>query len=173
MALRSLRSAQKQIPPRLASTPDRPRRQPCQPIESGAILLYTYLGERPKVLPKRAIERIPLYEWLDVADGRLCPMPGQVHPFIRLENEQDRAYYAETLHGARRAGSMRAGSPLAAREYVRRTLCRSPTCHFLGLGMGRQTPAPQVSTCRFPSRCPSLVNALMVAPRHQARHDRC
>ena len=60
-------------------------------FESGAILLY--LGEKTgKFLPKPLAERIPVYEWLMWQMGGFGPMPGQVHHFIALENEQDRAY---------------------------------------------------------------------------------
>jgi GST-like protein len=60
-------------------------------FESGAILLY--LGEKTgKFLPTPLIERIPVYEWLMWQMGGFGPMPGQVHHFIALENEQDRAY---------------------------------------------------------------------------------
>src|SRR5258707_1983856 len=60
-------------------------------FESGAIVLY--LGEKTgKFLPGPLIERIPVYEWLMWQMGGFGPMPGQVHHFIALENEQDRAY---------------------------------------------------------------------------------
>src|ERR1700761_3532447 len=60
-------------------------------FESGAILLY--LGEKTgKFLPKPLAGRIPVYEWLMWQMGGFGPMPGQVHHFIALENEQDRAY---------------------------------------------------------------------------------
>ncbi len=58
---------------------------------SGAILLY--LGEKTgKFLPKPLAGRVPVYEWLMWQMGGFGPMPGQVHHFIALENEQDRAY---------------------------------------------------------------------------------
>ena len=84
-------------------------------FESGAILLY--LGEKTgKFLPEPLIERIPVYEWLMWQMGGFGPMPGQVHHFIALENETDRAYglnryMAETrrLYGVldRRSGGPR------------------------------------------------------------------
>ena len=71
--------------------PDGPEGKRVSIFESGAILLY--LGEKTgKFLPKPLIERIPVYEWLMWQMGGFGPMPGQVHHFIALENEQDRAY---------------------------------------------------------------------------------
>src|SRR5882724_1525235 len=71
--------------------PDGPDGKPVSVFESGAILLY--LGEKTgKFLPKPLAQRIPVYEWLMWQMGGFGPMPGQVHHFIALENEQDRAY---------------------------------------------------------------------------------
>src|ERR1700694_5577153 len=71
--------------------PDGPRGKCVSVFESGAILLY--LGEKTgKFLPAPRIDRIPVYEWLMWQMGGFGPMPGQVHHFIALENEQDRAY---------------------------------------------------------------------------------
>ena len=81
--------------------PDGPGGARVSVFESGAILLY--LGEKTgKFLPAPLIERIPVLEWLMWQMGGFGPMPGQVHHFIALENEQDRAYglkrySAETL----------------------------------------------------------------------------
>src|SRR6202049_1930151 len=71
--------------------PDGPDGKRVSVFESGAILLY--LGERTgKFLPKPLPERIPVYEWLMGEVGGFGPLPGQVHHFIALENETDRAY---------------------------------------------------------------------------------
>lgn len=71
--------------------PDGPGGARVSVFESGAILLY--LGEKTgKFLPKSLLERIPVLEWLMWQVGGFGPMPGQVHHFIALENEADRAY---------------------------------------------------------------------------------
>jgi GSH-dependent disulfide-bond oxidoreductase len=71
--------------------PDGPGGARVSVFESGAILLY--LGEKTgKFLPAPLIERIPVLEWLMWQIGGFGPMPGQVHHFIALTNEQDRAY---------------------------------------------------------------------------------
>src|SRR5204863_5172038 len=71
--------------------PDGPDGKRVSVFESGAILLY--LGEKTgKFLPVPLSERIPVYEWLMWQMGGFGPMPGQVHHFIALENEADRAY---------------------------------------------------------------------------------
>lgn len=71
--------------------PDGPEGKPVSVFESGAILLY--LGEKTgKFLPASLAKRIPVLEWLMWQMGGFGPMPGQVHHFIALENEADRAY---------------------------------------------------------------------------------
>ena len=74
--------------------PEGPGGAPLSVFESGAILLY--LGEKTgKFLPTDLRRRIPVYEWLNWQMGGFGPMPGQVHHFLQVENEQDRRYGLE------------------------------------------------------------------------------
>jgi GSH-dependent disulfide-bond oxidoreductase len=63
-------------------------------FESGAILIY--LGEKTgKFWPQTLREKVPVLEWLMWQMGGFGPMPGQVHHFLQVENEQDRRYGLE------------------------------------------------------------------------------
>ena len=74
--------------------PEGPGGTPISVFESGAVLLY--LGEKTgKFLPRDARRRVPVYEWLVWQMGGFGPMPGQVHHFLQVENEQDRRYGLE------------------------------------------------------------------------------
>lgn len=71
--------------------PNGPGGAPISVFESGAILLY--LGEKTgKFLPRDLRARVPVLEWLMFQMGGFGPMPGQVHHFVALENEDDRRY---------------------------------------------------------------------------------
>ena len=106
--------------------PDGPGGKRVSVFESGAILLY--LGEKTgKFLPKPLIERIPVYEWLMWQMGGFGPMPGQVHHFIALENEQDRAYGLKRFMAETRRLYGVLDRRLADSRIRRRSACRSPT----------------------------------------------
>jgi GSH-dependent disulfide-bond oxidoreductase len=74
--------------------PDGPDGAPISVFESGAILIY--LGEKTgQFWPKNARARTSVLEWLMFQMGGFGPMPGQVHHFLQVENEQDRRYGLE------------------------------------------------------------------------------
>jgi len=71
--------------------PDGPAHTSVSVFESGAILLY--LAEKTgKFLPQDPVRRIPVYEWLMFQMGGFGPIPGQVHHFLGLTNEDDQRY---------------------------------------------------------------------------------
>ena len=70
---------------------DGPDGRPVSVFESGAILIY--LGEKTgRFWPRDLAARIPVLEWLMFQHGGFGPIPGQVHHFAALEDEQDRRY---------------------------------------------------------------------------------
>ena len=74
--------------------PEGPGGKPISVFESGAILIY--LGTKTgKFYPKDLRAQVPVLEWLMWQMGGFGPMPGQVHHFLQVENEQDRRYGLE------------------------------------------------------------------------------
>jgi GST-like protein len=74
--------------------PDGPGGKPISVFESGAILIY--LGAKTgKFWPSDLRAQVPVLEWLMWQMGGFGPMPGQVHHFLQVENEQDRRYGLE------------------------------------------------------------------------------
>jgi GST-like protein len=74
--------------------PDGPGGKPISVFESGAILIY--LGAKSgKFWPKDLRSQVPVLEWLMWQMGGFGPMPGQVHHFLGVANEQDRRYGLE------------------------------------------------------------------------------
>ncbi|MEQ1806349.1 MAG: glutathione S-transferase family protein [Burkholderiaceae bacterium] len=70
---------------------DGPGGRPISVFESGAILIY--LGQKSgKFWPSGLAAQVPVLEWLMFQMGGFGPIPGQVHHFIALDNEADRAY---------------------------------------------------------------------------------
>ena len=71
--------------------PEGPGGAPISVFESGAILIY--LGRKTgKFWTDDARAQVPILEWLMWQMGGFGPMPGQVHHFLQVENEQDRRY---------------------------------------------------------------------------------
>ena len=82
-------SPNKQIP--AIVVPDGPGGQPISVFESGAILVY--LAEKTgRFWPQEPRARVATMEWLMFQMGGFGPIPGQVHHFIALEDENDRRY---------------------------------------------------------------------------------
>jgi GSH-dependent disulfide-bond oxidoreductase len=127
--------------------PDGPGGGPVSIFESGAILLY--LGEKTgKFLPKDLGSRIPVLEWLMWQMGGFGPMPGQVHHFIALENEQDRSYgLARYMAETRRLYGVLDGW-LASREFVAGELS---VADFAILGWAWRHPRHKVEFKDFPN----------------------
>jgi GST-like protein len=75
--------------------PEGPGGAPISIFESGAILLY--LGEKTgKFWPKGDLRRqVPVLEWLMWQMGGFGPMPGQVHHFLTVKDENDKRYGLE------------------------------------------------------------------------------
>jgi len=70
---------------------DGPDGQPISVFESGAILIY--LAEKTgKFLPASGPQRVAVLEWLMFQMAGFGPMPGQVHHFIGLSDEDDKRY---------------------------------------------------------------------------------
>jgi GSH-dependent disulfide-bond oxidoreductase len=127
--------------------PDGPGGRPVSIFESGAILLY--LGEKTGTfLPKDLGSRIPVLEWLMWQMGGFGPMPGQVHHFIALENEQDRSYgLARYMAETRRLYGVLDGW-LASREFVAGELS---VADFAILGWAWRHPRHKVEFKDFPN----------------------
>jgi GST-like protein len=71
--------------------PEGPGGEPISVFESGAILIY--LGRKTgKFWTEDARAQVPILEWLMWQMGGFGPMPGQVHHFLQVEDEQDRSY---------------------------------------------------------------------------------
>ena len=100
--------------------------RPISVFESGAILLY--LGEKTgQFWPHDLREQVPVLEWLMWQMGGFGPMPGQVHHFLQVENEDDRRYGLERYSKETRRLYGVLDRRLARRGVLRRRGSRSPT----------------------------------------------
>ena len=132
----------------------------------GAILLY--LGEKTgKFLPKPLAERIPVYEWLMWQMGGFGPMPGQVHHFIALENETDRAYGLKRYMAETRRLYGVLDRRLAGREFVADALS---VADFAILGWAWRHPRHKVELKDFPN-VERWYNVLMARPATKRGFD--
>lgn len=127
--------------------PQGPGGKPITVFESGAILLY--LGETSgKFLPKPLAERVPVLEWLMWQMGGFGPMPGQVHHFLTVENEQDRRYGLERYSAETRRLYGVLDRRLSGHEFVAGPLS---VADFAILGWAWRHERHKVSFADFPN----------------------
>ena len=103
--------------------PDGPGGQPIGIFESGAILLYL-ARKSGRFWPSDERSQIAVLEWLMFQVGGFGPAPGQVHHFIALKDEVQRAYGLQRYMAETRRlyGVMDRGSPS---ENILQATCRS------------------------------------------------
>ena len=135
---------------------------PISVFESGAILIY--LGVKAgKFYPTDLRAQVPVLEWLMWQMGGFGPMPGQVHHFLQVENEQDRRYGLERYkkETLRLYGVL--DKRLAGRDYV------ADACSiadFAILGWAWRHERHQVDLAEFP-HVQRWYNTMMARPGTQ------
>ena len=124
-----------------------PHGTPVSIFESGAILIY--LGEKTgKFWPRDLEARIPVLEWLMFQMGGFGPIPGQVHHFIAMENEDDRRYGLERFSKETRRLYGVMNRRLADRAYF----ADEPSiADFAILGWAWRHPRHKVDLAEFPN----------------------
>ena len=126
--------------------PDGPGGRPVSVFESGAILIY--LGEKTgRFWPRDLAARIPVLEWLMFQHGNFGPIPGQVHHFIALDNEDDRRYALARFSKETRRLYGVMDRRLATREYFADELS---IADFAILGWAWRHPRHKVDLAEFP-----------------------
>ena len=120
---------------------------PISVFESGAILIY--LGEKTgQFWPSELRQRITVVEWLMFQMGNFGPMPGQVHHFAAIENEDDRRYgLARYSKETRRLYAVMDGR-LATRDYFADGLS---IADFAILGWAWRHPRHKVDLADYPN----------------------
>jgi GST-like protein len=127
--------------------PEGPNGRPVSVFESGAILIY--LGEKTgKFWPRDLEARIPVLEWLMFQHGGFGPIPGQVHHYATVENEEDRRYGLERFSKETRRLYRVMDQRLAARQYFADALS---VADFAILGWAWRHPRHKVDLADFPN----------------------
>ena len=126
--------------------PDGPGGAPVSVFESGAILVY--LGEKSgKFWPRDLRARIPVLEWLMFQMGGFGPIPGQVHHFVAVENEDDRRYGLDRFSKETRRLYAVMDRRLATHEFFADELS---IADFAILGWAWRHPRHKVDLAEFP-----------------------
>jgi GST-like protein len=127
--------------------PDGPDGAPISVFESGAILIY--LGEKTgKFWPRDLRARVAVLEWLMFQMGGFGPMPGQVHHFIELKDEQDRRYGLDRFMKETRRLYGVMDRRLAGRDYFADDIS---IADFAILGWAWRHPRHKVDLADFPN----------------------
>lgn len=127
--------------------PNGPAHTSVSVFESGAILLY--LAEKTgKFLPQDPARRIPVYEWLMFQIGGFGPIPGQVHHFLGLTNEDDQRYGLKRYMAENRRLYKVMNERLATYEFFANELS---IADFAILGWVWRHPRHQVDLNDFPN----------------------
>ena len=130
--------------------PDGPGGQPISVFESGAILVY--LAEKTgRFWPQEPRARVATMEWLMFQMGGFGPIPGQVHHFIALDDENDRRYGLKRyMDETRRLYSVMNNAAGRRTRSLPAATSRSPTSRSsAGPGAIRATRSisPTIRTC--------------------------
>jgi len=142
--------------------PQGPGGRPMSVFESGAILVY--LGEKSgKFWPADPVARIAVLEWLMFQMGGFGPMPGQVHHFIALKDEAQRAYGLKRYMDETRRLYGVMDQRLATREFFAGELS---IADFAILGWAWRHERHQVDLADFP-HVQRWYRALMARPAVQ------
>lgn len=129
--------------------PEGPDGKPISVFESGAILLY--LGEKTgRFLPRPLRERVPVLEWLMWQMGGFGPMPGQVHHFLEVKDENDRRYGLARYDKETRRLYGVLDRRLAGREFVA-TEGEPSVADFAILGWAWRHPRHKVDLAEYPN----------------------
>ena len=139
---------------------DGPGGAPISVFESGAILIY--LGEKAgQFWPRELRQRITVLEWLMFQMGNFGPVPGQVHHFAAVENEDDRRYgLARYSKETRRLYAVMDGR-LATRDYFADELS---IADFAILGWAWRHPRHKIDLADYPN-VRRWYEAMMARPR--------
>ena len=142
--------------------PQGPGGKPISVFESGAILVY--LGEKSgRFWPTDLAARTAVLEWLMFQMGGFGPMPGQVHHFVALQDEAQRAYGLKRYMDETRRLYGVMDKRLATHEHFAGELS---IADFAILGWAWRHPRHQVNLADFPN-VQRWYTALMARPAVQ------
>lgn len=127
--------------------PEGPGGQPLSLFESGAILIY--LAEKSgRFIPKDPVKRLRCFEWLMFQMAGFGPMPGQVHHFLGLQDENDRRYGLQRYMAETRRLYGVMDTHLGAHEHFADEIS---IADFAILGWAWRHPRHQVDLADFPN----------------------